>query len=210
MTLTTQKLSQYETKTSPYYQTFGWQRNVKNCIVTPYLPMTQTQAKQIEEQRAQQAEDAKAKRFHHYQELLLKAKQAGIPTYEIENCYQNGQDLSGIKIRNNSLIITNYNLGKRKMFDGKEFDCVKSERTITYPKEKRTVTLRNKFQGEYEGVQTSTETISYYTTDKRGKIYKCHEVKYIGIEDEPNLSEVSYYNSDGTKSNESRKAWQMK
>lgn len=208
MTLTTQ-LTQYE-KTNPYYQTFGWQRNIKNSIVTPYLPMTKAQAEPIVKQRAQQAEDAKAKRFHQYQELLSKAKQAGIPTYEIENCYQNDQDLSGIKIRNNNLIITNYNPGKRKMFDGKEFDCVKSERTITYPKEKRIVTLRNEFQEKYEGVHTSTEIISYYTTDKHGKIYKCHEVKYIGIENEPNLSEVSYYNPDKTKSNESRKAWQMK
>lgn len=96
------------------------------------------------------------------------------------------------------------------MFGGKEFDCVKRERTITYPKEERTVTLKRKSHDEYEGVHTGSETISYYTTDKRGKIYKCHEIKLILINDEPAFSEVNYYNSDGTKSDESEHVWQIK
>lgn len=36
--------------------------------------MTQTQAEQIKNQRAQEVEEAKAKRFNQYQELLLQAK----------------------------------------------------------------------------------------------------------------------------------------
>ena len=212
MTIKTQLITQDKTS---LYQTYDWQKNMpesykNSAIVTPYLPMTQAKAKNIEEQRAQETEDVKAKRFNQYQELIAQAKKAGIPTYVIENFYKNGWDLSEIKIKNRSLTITNCNQGKREMLDGKEFNCVKIERTITYPKGKHTVTLKNKFQGEYEGVHTSSETISYYTTDKNGKIYKCHEVKSIGIEGEPNLSEVNYYNADGTKSNESKKVWQMK
>ena len=212
MTPTVQQTSPLA-KFKPWGNTFNYQfqlPNIKSAIVTPYLPMTTAEAKQIEDKRTQQAEEAKAKKFAQYQKLLAEAKKAGIPTYEIDSRYKDGQDLSGIKIKNHGLIITDYNLGKYEMFDGREFNCVKMERIITYPQEKRTVTLCNDRKQEYEGEHTSSTTISLYAKDEKGKTYKCNEIKYIEIGQEPNFLECNYYNPNGTKSNESYKGWQMK
>ena len=205
-----------------------WQKQEASVIQIPLKPMSPEQLQKINAE----VDETKSERYAQYQSLLEQAKKAGIQCHDyIELHYKYGLNLSDIKINSLTRTLTckqkdgtvtmSYDSKGRetrytstiprvfKLFEGKRINSVKTEITKTYPSKKQKVTLKKGLMTS-SGECSAYETMSVYTKDKNGKVYKYQEIKYIILDEEPKVSEINYFNPDGTKSKKSKKAWQIK
>lgn len=208
--------------TTPVFKS-GFQLKTESPVTVPLRADLKPQEYNEHEERVNKAHE-------EYQKMLETAKKNGVPEKETARLYsEKGISPSQMKIEPQKLTITRSEAERTIYYDkkgretkvtttgelkttnfyGKPVTVVKMEQVTDYNDNGNEVTLKNG-SSLYSGKLTATSTSAIYAKDKSGKIYKCEVIKYIHINGEPNISEINFYNPDGSKSPESEKGWQIK